>query len=187
MNEILKAIRERRSIRAFKAEPVSSEGLEQILDAAIWAPTARNTQAFHITAVQGIPAIAKLDAAVKEASRKPGFDVYKDFVLSPQYTINFGNASLFLIVGCHRSQSACPKEDGSMVLGNILLAAHSLGLGGCWVNQLAAICEEPGFRKVLSSYGFPESHIIVGCAAIGHRLGENPPGPARKGRPYNLS
>jgi nitroreductase len=181
MNEVIKAIIERRSIRNFSEEPVKDEDLALILKAASYTPTARNSQAWVIMAIQGYDRIAALDAKVKEASRIPGFDRYREFVSSSAYTINYKRAPVFMIVGADRKESFCPVEDGSLVIGSILLAAHSLGLGACWINQLGAVSDEPGFRGYLTGLGFPETHRLVGSVAIGHGAGANPKPPAREG------
>jgi nitroreductase len=179
MSETLKTIRERRSVRSFSGEPVTREETEALLEAACWAPSAMNAQAVHVTAVCGLPRIGELDAALKAASAKPGFDRYKGYVGGPGYSINFRGATLFLIAGADRTKSFCPVEDASLALGNMLLAAHALGLGAVWINQLGPVCDEPGFRKALTGLGFPESHVVVGCAAVGRRKGANPPPPPR--------
>jgi nitroreductase len=172
MNEVITAIIERRSIREFTREPIKDGEMDLILQAGSFAPTARNTQAWFILAILGYERIKALDAQVKEASKIPGFDRYKEFVSSASYSINFKNAPLFVIVGVDPEVSVCPLQDGSLVLGNILLAAHSLELGACWVNQLGAIADEPGFRKYLTSIGFPSTHTLVGSAAIGRYNGK---------------
>jgi nitroreductase len=186
MNDVIKALKERRSIRQYTPEAVSEKDLQIILDAASYAPTARNTQAWHITVLIGADKIAELDAAVKKASTRPGFDKYRDFVGSGSYTINYQNAQVFIIVGADREKAVCPAEDGSLVLANIFFAAHSLGLGTCWINQLGPIGDEPGFRKVLSDMGFPPTHKVIGCAALGHPAVANPKAPPRKAGQVNI-
>ena len=180
MNEILAAIMGRRSVRAYSAEPVKDGEMDAILQAGSFAPTARNTQAWYILALLGLERIKALDAQVKEASKVPGFDRYRDFVSSPSYTINYQNAPLFIIVGVDPEVSVCPTQDGTLVLSNILLAAHGLGLGACWINQLGAIADEPGFRKYLTGLGFPPTHSLIGACCVGRVEGEPPRAPARK-------
>ncbi|MDR2443473.1 MAG: nitroreductase family protein [Deltaproteobacteria bacterium] len=184
-NEVIKAIRERRSIRSFKTDPIEDGVLDTILNAGSFAPTANGTQAWHITAIVGLDKIKDLDGKLKEASQIEGFDRYRKFV-SGAYTINFKNAPVFIIVGAHRVDSVCPKEDGTLVLGNILLAAHAVGLGACWVNQLTAVGEEPGFRSYLSSLGFPATHLVIGSAAIGYPAVPNPKAHSRKSGQINV-
>ncbi|MDR1112132.1 MAG: nitroreductase family protein [Deltaproteobacteria bacterium] len=180
MNEVITAIMERRSIRSFTTEMVKDGELEAILQAASYAPTFRNTQAWFVLALVGLDRIRALDARLKEASLVPGFDRYRDFVSNPSYTVNYKNAPLFVIVGVNPEISNCPLQDGSLVIGNILLAAHSLDLGACWINQLGAVANEPGFRAYLTSLGFPATHSLVGSVAIGHVKGEPPKATERR-------
>jgi nitroreductase len=184
-NEVIKAIKERRSIRSYKPDPIEDGVLDAILSAASYAPTANGTQAWHITALVGRERISELNLRLKEASVVPGFDRYAKFV-SGAYTINFKNAPVFVIVGTHKEKSICPVEDGTLVLSNILLAAHALGLGSCWVNQLGAVGEEPGFRSYLTTLGFPETHQVIGSAAIGHPSGSHPRPASRKPGQINV-
>ncbi|MDR1079767.1 MAG: nitroreductase family protein [Deltaproteobacteria bacterium] len=179
MSEVLKAIKERRSVRVFGDGAVAAEELDAILEAASYAPSAMNAQACHVTALVGLPRISELNDALKLASALPGFDRYRDYVGQKSYSVNFFRAPLFLIVGVDKIRSFCPVEDGSMVMANILLAAHGLGLGAVWVNQLGAVGNEPTFRKVLTSFGFPPTHDIIGSAAVGRLGGPNPPAPPR--------
>lgn len=186
MNEVIKALMERRSIRHFEAQAIDDESLEAIITAGLYAPSARGSQAVHLTVLVGLENIARLNAAVKEATVKPGFDKYAGMADQPGYSINFKQAPVFIIAGVDSQASFCPPEDGALVLGNILLAAHALGLGACWVNQLGPICDEPGFRRLLTEFGLPQGYKIIGCAAIGHRAGENPKAPARKPGRVNI-
>lgn len=186
MKEIFDALIERRSVRHFQPKTVDESAVEAIVRAGLYAPSARNSQASHLTVVVGLEIISRLNAAVKEATVKPGFDKYAGMADQPGYSINFQNAPVFIIVTVDPTASFCPPEDGALVLGNILLAAHALGLGACWVNQLGPICDEPGFRKILTGLGVPPTHTIIGCATVGHRTGENPKAPARKPGRVNI-
>ena len=186
MSEVINALMERRSIRKFLPDPIDDQDLQTILTAGTYAPTARNTQAWHATAVVGLEAIAKLTEAVKTATAKPGFDKYQGMVGTHGYAVNYKDAPVFIIVSVDPVASFTPKEDGALVLGNILLAAHALDLGACWINQLGPIDEEPDFRKVLTRLGVPENYRIVGCAAVGYRAGANPAAPPRKNALFNI-
>jgi nitroreductase len=180
MNEILSALLERRSIRKFTEEPIKDGEMDAILQAGSYAPTARNTQGWYIMALLGLERIRALDAQVKEASKVPGFDRYRDFVSNSSYTINYENAPLFIVVGVDPEVSVCPVQDGTLVIANILMAAHGLGLGACWINQLGAIADEPNFRKYLTGLGFPPTHSLIGSVAIGNIDGDPPRAAPRK-------
>jgi nitroreductase len=185
VSEVLKALKDRRSVRSFTDEPVSEADLKTILETAAYAPTARNTQAWRATVVRGLDNVARLNEAVKKANQQPGYERYKELTATASYSINFHKAPIFIVVGVDRTESVCQAEDGALVIGYILLAAHALGLGACWINQLGVITDEPEFRAYLTSIGFPETHRIIGCVALGRRA-SNPPVPNRNLDHYNI-
>ncbi|MDR1609033.1 MAG: nitroreductase family protein [Deltaproteobacteria bacterium] len=168
MSEVLKALKERRSVRDFTDQPVSDEDLKTIFEAAAFTPTARNTQAWHATVVRGLDKIALLNDEVKKANQKPGYERYRELAATKSYSINFHKAPAFVIVGVDSSKTDCYIEDGSLALGYLWLAAQAVGLGACWINQLGTITDEPEFRAYLTSLGFPPTHKIVGSLALGH-------------------
>ena len=180
MNEVIQALLERRSIRKFTDQPVDRETLATILNAGIHAPSARNTQPWAIVALTKPADIAQLNQALKKAVTRPGFDQYAALVTPDAYSINFKTAPVFVIVSVDPAETLCPAEDGALALGNILLAAHSLGLGGCWVNQFRYAADEPETRLVLTGFGIPEGNKIIGCAVLGYPAVANPKAPARK-------
>ena len=64
--------------------------------------------------------------------------------------------------------------DNACALENIFLAAHSMGLGTVWINQLSDTCDVPEVRAVLTEFGVPENHKVFGIAAIGYAAAETP-------------
>lgn len=180
MNEVIKAMMERRSIRHYAPEPVSDEDLALIIEAGQYAPSSFNNQALHITVLCRPEAIAKLNAVVKKSTLKPNYDYFIELVSQPNFTVNYANAPVFVIVSVDPEKSDFPAEDGAMVMANMLLAAHSLGLGGCWIKQVAPLTDEPDTRQVLTELGVPEHYVVIGCACVGHRGGLNPAPQPRK-------
>ena len=75
--------------------------------------------------------------------------------------------------------------DCTLVLGNIFLAAYSLGLGSCWVNQLGILSNEPGFRSTLDALGVPSGNTVYGCACLGYPDGPHPAPPPRREHTVN--
>lgn len=173
MNEVIKAMMERRSIRHYTAESVSDEDLNLIIEAGRYAPSSFNNQSLHIAVLCTPESIEKLNAVVKASSQKPHYDYFIDLVSQPSFAISY-NAPVLVIVSVDPEKSDFPAEDGAMVMANILLATHSLGLGGCWVKQVAPLSDEPDTRKVLAEFGVPEGYAVIGCACIGRRGGLNP-------------
>lgn len=186
MNEVIKCLLERRSIREYKSDQVDENDLQAIINCGLYAPSARNTQSWHITAIAAPAKIEELNRAVKTAVTKDGFGQYGEMVGKSSYSINFKNAPVFIIVSVDAAVSPCPQEDGALVLGNIFLAASSLGLGTCWVNQLKFIAEEQDFRQTLSRLGVPEGYKLIGCAALGYPAKDKPKAPARKSGLFNI-
>ena len=166
MNETIKTILQRRSVRTFAQEQFPDADLDLILQAARFAPTSRNTQMWRFTALRRRETIDRLTQEVKAATSRMKENRYKALVGQETYTVNFG-APTFVIATVHRTNSTSPAADVALALGNMMLAAHSLGLGSCWINQLNVLNEEPEFRKHLTSLNIPQEHDIYGCLTIG--------------------
>jgi nitroreductase len=167
MNETITSILERRSIRKFKAEQITREQLELIVKAGVYAPSGRNRQPWHFSVLQGLEAIDRLTAEVKAATERMPNNPYKDFVLSAGYTVNY-HAPTFIIVSGDPGLSTTVVQDCSLALGNMFLAAHSLGIGSCWINQICPLSEEPGFAQTLLKLGVPAGYHVYGCGAFGY-------------------
>ena len=168
-NEVLKAIRERRSIRRFKSEQITDEELAAVLEAGTWAPTGHGTQDPLIFAVQNPEICARLrhfNAAVMgQADADPYYS-------APTIVLVFSKAD----------NPNCVK-DGSLVIGNMLLAAHSAGLGACWINRCDEMFEVNNeARNLRASLGVPEGYKGVGSMALGYIAHEAPaPRPRKQG------
>ncbi len=154
MNDVLTNIKTRRSIRKFKDSQVERQDLEKILEAGLDAPSARNTQNWQLTVVQGEEKLTDLHKTVARAIGNP--DYHK-----------FYNAPTLVLVSTPSDYVHGPF-DSSVVLQNIFLAAHSLEVGSVWINQLQDISDNPEVRTVLSDLGVPENHRVYGCAALGY-------------------
>ena len=179
MNDILRAIHERRSIRKYLDKPVPREVLERIVEAGLWAPSGMNRQPWHLTVVQGRALIDRINTELKAAVERMPENRYKAFVGNESYHVSF-KAPVFLIVSADPA-APTPSYDCACVLQNIFLAAHSLGVGTCWVNQLGSVCEEAGFRALLDSLGVPSGHYIHGATSLGYATDDaNPKVPPRK-------
>lgn len=153
-NEVLKAIRERRSIRRFKPDQVNDEQLKAVLEAGTWAPTGMGTQAPWIVAVQNkeqIETMVKMNAEIMGVDSNPYYDAPTIVVvLAPKD--NYNNF-----------------RDGSLILGNMMLAAHSVGLASCWINREDAMFERPEGKALLKSWGLPEEGLVgIGALSLGY-------------------
>lgn len=186
MNEVVNAIIERRSVRKYKPDPISAEDRDEIIKAGLYAASSKNTQPWHLTVVENPGTIAALTEQAKAAILRAGVKKYEGLAKSPKYTVNYGNAPIFIIVAADPALSSCPAEDCSQVLANMFLAAHSLGIGSCWINQLCPIADEPGFRAFITELGVPPECKIYGAACFGYADGAHPHAPPRREGTVNI-
>lgn len=165
MNETLRSILGRRSIRTYKSDNVPKELIDALVQAGLYAPSAKGRQSCHLCVIHNPDRIRQLNQALKQASKAPGHDTYRDYVASEDYSVNYSTAPLF-VIATHPPGS--PGADCAVALENMMVAAHSLGLGSCWINQLGPVDTEPGFRALLTELGVPEGNRVAGAACFGY-------------------
>ena len=153
MNETMNCILTRRSTRAFLNKPIPQEDLDLILQAALHAPSGMGLQTWQFTLVKNREKIQQLATAVRQELDRPGYNMYEPEVI---------------LIPSNEKGSKFGKEDDACALENIFLAAHSLGIGSVWINQLQDICDRPAIRQVLDSFGIPADHVVYGLAALGY-------------------
>ena len=161
MNEVIKAMKERRSIRKFKAEMPPKADLEQIVEAGLYAANGRGRQAVITIAVTDKELRDKLSA------------VNNEIMGGPEGNDPFYGAPAILIVLANKEVPTAPY-DGSLVMGNLMLAAHSLGLGSIWIHRAKEEFEMPEYQKLLKDLGIEGEWEGIGHCAVGYIEGENP-------------
>lgn len=161
MNEVIKAMKERRSIRKFKAEMPLKADLEQIVEAGLYAANGRGRQAVITIAVTDKELRDKLSA------------VNNEIMGGPEGNDPFYGAPAILIVLANKEVPTAPY-DGSLVMGNLMLAAHSLGLGSIWIHRAKEEFEMPEYQKLLKDLGIEGEWEGIGHCAVGYIDGENP-------------
>lgn len=153
MNEVIRAIEERRSVRAYRPEQIKKEELDVILEAGTYAPTGMGMQSPKIVVVQDPQLIAKLskmNAEVMGVTSDP-----------------FYGAPTVLVVLADSARSTC-VEDGSLVLGTLMLAAHSVGVASCWIHRAREVFASKEGKALLKEWGIPEGYIGVGHCILGY-------------------
>ena len=180
MNETIKTILTRRSIRQYKSEQFPDEILQQIIEAGLYAPSAMGRQPWHLVVVRGHDKIAEVNREVKAATVRMPDNPYRDFVGSDSYSINYHAPTFIIVSGDTTISPRNAPFDCALVLGNMFLAAHSLGIGSCWINQLNMLNDEPGFRAYMTQLGIPTENRIFGCACFGYAEGSHPAAAKRK-------
>ena len=172
MNEVLKAMRERRSIRSFQPTMPPKADLEQIIEAGLYAANGRGEQAAIIVAVTNKDLRDKLAAAnAKIGGWKEGFDPF------------YGAPAILLVLA--RKDWPTRVYDGSLVMGNLMLAAHALGLGSIWIHRAKEEFELPEYQQLLKDLGIEGEWEGIAHCAVGYINGDIPaPAPRKEGRVF---
>ena len=153
MNKIIENMVERRSIRRYKSAPVPQNLLDEILKAGIYAPTGRNLQAPIIIAVTNKELrdrLSKMNADVMGADSDP-----------------FYGAPVVLVVLADKNVPTY-LYDGSLVMGNLMNAAHSLGIGSCWIHRAKEVFESDEGKEILRELGIDGNYEGIGNCILGY-------------------
>ena len=155
----------RRSCRSYRPETPPREVLEQIIEAGLYAPSGKGLQSAIIVAITD----RKLRDRLMEMNRKIGG--WAEGV-DPFY----GAPALLLVL----ADRASPNHvyDGALAMGNMMLAAHALGLGSCWINRARQAFDTEEGKALLASLG-----VEGDLEGIGHCIVGIPDGPAPKAAP----
>ena len=165
MNEVICSMIERRSCRKFQDRQVDEAALQEILEAGTYAASGMGRQSPILVAVQDpeqVALLSKLNAAVMGSDKDP-----------------FYGAPMVVVVLADSSVRTC-IEDGSLVIGNLMLAASTLGVASCWIHRAREVFASEEGKRLMAQWGVPEGYIGVGHCILGYRDGEKPEPPARK-------
>lgn len=165
MNEVICALKERRSVRAYRPEQISEDDLAQILEAGTYAPSGMGAQSAIMVVVQDpetIARLSKLNAAVMGANTDP-----------------FYGAPTVIVVLANQDRGTW-LEDGSLVMGNLMNAAHSLGLGSCWIHRAREVFASDEGQALLRQWGIQGNYAGVGHCILGYPAGPLPEAKPRK-------
>lgn len=163
--ELFEAIATRRSVRHYADKAVPKESIEKVIAAGLKAPSSMGQQQAIIVAVTNKELIRRLsqrNATIGGFTNDP-----------------FYGAPVCLIV-------LAPKEygkaayDGSVIMENLMLAAHALGLGSCWIHRAREEFESDEGKEILRQIGVPEGYEGVGHCILGYSDGDAPQAPAVK-------
>ena len=166
MNEVLNCLETRRSCRAYRPEQVPEEALQEILRAGLYAPSGMGRQSVKLLAVQDPAAIAALERLNGGVLGSPEAH---PFYGAPTVCVVLADAAAFTAV-----------EDGSLALGNLMNAAHSLGIASCWIHRARQEFDSPEGKALLKKWGVDERYIGVGHCILGYAANEAPAPKPRK-------
>ena len=165
MNETLKTLIERRSCRSYKSDPIPTEVLDQILEAGSYAATGMGKQSpimIAVTDKKTRDQLSKMNAAVMGASNDP-----------------FYGTPVVIVVLANR---AVPTylHDGSLVMGNLMNAAHSLGIASCWIHRAKEEFDSAEGKAILKDLGIEGDYEGIGHCILGYAAQENKTAAPRK-------
>lgn len=190
MNPVMNTILNRRSVRSFEERQISEESLNQILLAGSYAPSGRNLQTWKFTAVQNPQVMANINTAIRNALRAVIIDEdthpYVSFLKTKAEREDsefLFHAPTYVIVSNQR-ENVNALADTAVALENMMLAAHSFGIGSCWLNHLPGLTHHPVIRSLMMELAIPEDHDIYGTLALGWPKNKLPAAPPRKSDIY---
>ncbi len=166
MNPTIQDLLTRRSIRKYTDQPVGDEALRQIVEAGTYAPTGRNLQSPIIVAIRNreeVAHLSKLNAAVMGSDSDPFY----------------GAPAVLVVLARAESPHIC--YDGALVMGNLMNAAHALGLGSCWIHRAKEVFASEEGKALLKKWGVEGEYVGVGNCILGYPAEE----PAAKPRKEN--
>ena len=161
----LEIIRTRRSCRSYKSEQITDAQLNAVLEAGTYAPTSRGLQSPFIVAIQNkqlLECLAKMNAQVMGVTTNPYYD-------APTYVLVFVPEN-----------APNGVQDASLVLENMMLAAHAQGLGSCWIHREREMFATEVGKELMAQWGLPEGLIGIGALSLGYPEGEPTPAKPRK-------
>jgi nitroreductase len=167
MNEAMHNLLTRRSVRKYEDRQVPDDLLDAVLEAGLFAPSGMNTQNTVMVAVRDKETrdlLSKMNAAVMGSQADP-----------------FYGAPCVIVVLVDPERYTC-VEDGSLVMGNLMEAAHALGLGSCWIHRAGQMFDTPEGKALLNDWGLPENLRGIGNCILGYAAEEPEAKPRREGR-----
>lgn len=165
MSEVIEKMITRRSIRSYKSDMIPKETIEKIIEAGTYAATGRGFQSPIIIAVTNKEMrdkLSKMNAKIMGTDTDP-----------------FYNAPVVLIVLADKKYPTY-LYDGSLVMGNLMLAAHDLGIGSCWIHRAKEEFESQEGKDILKSLGIEGDFEGIGHCVLGYANGEMPEAKPRK-------
>lgn len=165
MSDAIENLLTRRSVRSYKPDAVPGDILDKIIEAGTYAATGMGAQSPIIVAVTNKEVrdkLSKMNAEIMGNDSDP-----------------FYGAPVVLIVLADKSRGTY-LYDGSLVMGNLMLAAHALGLGSCWIHRAKEEFESPEGKEILKSLGIEGDYEGIGHCILGYADGPEPAPKPRK-------
>lgn len=170
MNDVIAMMKTRRSVRKFKNEMPSKELIDQVVEAGLYAASGMDRQGVITLVITQKELRDKLSQANAKIMGKEDFDP-------------FYGAPCVLVVLANKDDPTY-LYDGSLVMGNLMLAAHANGLGSCWIHRAKEEFEQETFQSLLKDLGIEGNWEGIGHCVLGYADQEPTPHPRKENRVY---
>lgn len=172
-NEAMQNLLTRRAVRRYKSDPIPADVLDRVIEAGLYAPSGMGRQSAIILAVTDKAVrdkLSRLNAGVMGGKDDP-----------------FYGAPVVLVVLASPALAGTYLEDGALVMGNLLNAAHAEGLGSCWIHRAKQVFETAEGKAILKKAGIEGEWVGIGNCILGYPAGDLPEAaPRREGRVFRL-
>ena len=152
-NSTIECLKSRRSVKSYKPDMLPKEVLQEIVEAGTWVPTGMNRQSPIILAITDKKVrdqLSRMNAQIMGAKGDP-----------------FYGAPVVLVVLADKSVGTY-VYDGSLVMGNLMNAAHALGIGSCWIHRAKEEFESQEGKELLKSLGIQGDYEGIGHCILGY-------------------
>jgi nitroreductase len=177
MNETIKTLLNRRSIRAYKEEQLKEEELKTILEAGQYAPTAINEQSWHFTVVQNKELLNKINSVCKAMLQGMGGPM-GERARSENFSV-FYNAPTFILISGDE-QSIAPQINCSLAMQNMFLSAEAQDIGSCWIHAVTNFTKSEAGKTLMKELQIPEGFNIYSAGAFGYKAMEGSAAPRKE-------
>lgn len=164
MNDVIKAIKSRRSVRKYKQDQISEESLKSIIEAGIYAPTAHNDQPWHFTVIQNADLLKEINRSVKDAMAQSDIDWIQKMGSNPNFQVTFNAPTLIVVSG--RKDGMAWEADCAAAIQNMLIAAESMDIGSVWLGLVKFFFKEEG---AMDKLGIPDNYQPYYGVALGYK------------------
>lgn len=172
-NAVLECLRTRRSVRAYLPDAVPAEKLDRIVEAGLYAASGMNRQGTVIL-------------CITDRELRDRLSEMNAAIMGVDGTDPFYGAPCVLVVLADRTVPT-GIYDGSLVLGNMMNAAHAEGLGSCWIHRAAEEFDSDEGKAILREIGVEGDYVGVGHLIVGYTDGAEPEAqPRRDGRVFRI-
>lgn len=173
--DVIECMNTRRSVRAYRDEVLPKEMISELITLGTKAATGSNMQPWGFLTIQGKEKLNTMSEQIKQEllenmASYPHLEQYKSWLENPEYSVFNHAGNLIAVYG--NKASYYYREDCTLAAGNIMLAAHSMGIGSCWIGFAEYYMNS---REVKAQYQIPEEYELVCTMVLGYKKAELAP------------